>query len=90
MDNNHIDGKSLSKDKDAVPAQLTLRDGPEVLVKYKWTFVSQEVGAHMVLYKQAALSRSAPRLPPSVREVIKQVFPDYMTSLAEPEKEYGG
>ena len=30
----------------------------------------------MVLYKQAALSRSAPELPPSVWEVIKQVFPD--------------
>ena len=33
--------------------------------------------AQMVLYKQAALSRSAPELPPSVREVIKQVFPDH-------------
>ena len=25
------------------PAQLTLRDGPEVLAKYKWTFISQGV-----------------------------------------------
>ena len=33
--------------------------------------------AQMVLYKQAALSRSAPELPPSVREIIKQVFPDH-------------
>ena len=32
--------------------------------------------AQMVLYKLAALSRSAPELPPSVWEVIKQVFPD--------------
>ena len=31
----------------------------------------------MVLHKQAALSRSAPELPPSMREVIKQVFPDH-------------
>ena len=31
----------------------------------------------MVLYKQAALSRSAPELPPCVREVIKQVFPGH-------------
>ena len=33
--------------------------------------------AQMVLYKQAALSRSAPELPTSVREIIKQVFPDH-------------
>ena len=31
----------------------------------------------MVLYKQAALSLSASELPPSVREVIKQVFLDH-------------
>ena len=87
MDNNHIDGKSLSKDKDAVPAQLTLRDGPEVLVKYKWTFVSQEVGAHMVLYKQAALSRSAP----SVREVFQTSGPGSRRHCwYELGQEYGG
>ena len=33
--------------------------------------------AQMVLYKQAALSRSTPELYPSVREVIKQVVPDH-------------
>ena len=26
-----------------IPAQLTLRNGPEVLSKYKWTFISQRV-----------------------------------------------
>ena len=26
-----------------IPAQLTLRDGPEVLARYKWTFISQGV-----------------------------------------------
>ena len=44
----------------------------------------------MVVYKQAALLQSAPELPSSVREVIKQVFPDTLTSLANPEKEYDG
>ena len=26
-----------------IPAQLTLQDGPDVLFKYKWTFISQGV-----------------------------------------------
>ena len=41
----------------------------------QWTRVEVSP-TQMVLYKQAALSRSAPELPWSVREVIKQVFSD--------------
>ena len=33
--------------------------------------------ALVVLYKQAALSRSAPEVPPSVPETIKRVLPDH-------------
>ena len=42
----------------------------------QWTR-AEVSSAQMVLHKQTALLRSAPELPPSVREVIKQVFPDH-------------
>ena len=41
----------------------------------QWT-EAEISSAQMVLYKQAAMSQSAPELPPRLREVIKQVFSD--------------
>ena len=47
-----------------------------------WTYIitqwarTEVLPAQMVLYKQAALSRSAPGLSPSMCKVTKQVFPD--------------
>ena len=35
------------------------------------------------MYKQAALSRSAPELPPRVREIMKQVFPDHVDIVGQ-------
>ena len=40
MGNGHIDGKPILHEGEVmqIPAQLTLRDEPEVLAKYKWTY----------------------------------------------------
>ena len=60
-----------------------------------WTYIitqwirTEVSPAQMVLYKQAALSQSAPKLLPSVR-VIKQVFPDHADIVGRTWKEYGG